>query len=53
MSYLQRHPKTGVYWFRRSVPPELRRVVGKPEIRKTLGTKDVREGKRLKAFKVT
>jgi hypothetical protein len=31
MSYLQRHPKTGVYWFRRAVPPKLRGVIGKRE----------------------
>ena len=47
MSYLQRHPKTGVYRFRRAVPPELRKVLNKTEIKKSLGTKDVREAKRL------
>ena len=47
MSYLQRHPKTGVYWFRRGVPAELRPAIGRREVRKSLGTKDVREAKRL------
>ncbi|MGE5506736.1 MAG: DUF6538 domain-containing protein [Actinomycetota bacterium] len=47
MSYLQKHPKTGMYWLRRPVPPELRPVVGKRELRRSLGTKDLREAKRV------
>jgi hypothetical protein len=47
MSYLQRHPKSGVYRFRRAVPPKLRKALGgKHEIKKSLGTKNVNEAKR-------
>ncbi len=35
-----KHPKTGVYWFRRTVPADLRAAVGKRELKTTLGTKD-------------
>ncbi|WP_082487271.1 DUF6538 domain-containing protein [Methylobacterium sp. Leaf89] len=35
-----RHPKTGMYWFRRRVPRELRSLLGRNEERKTLGTKE-------------
>lgn len=35
-----RHPKTGTYWFRRSVPKELQLLVGRSEERKSLRTKD-------------
>ena len=35
-----KHPKTGVYWFRKAVPLALRALVGKREINQTLGTKD-------------
>lgn len=37
-----RHPKTGMFWFRRAVPLSLRPIVGKVEERRTLGTKDPR-----------
>jgi hypothetical protein len=47
MTYLFRHPKTSVYYFRRAVPEELRDVIGRREWKKSLGTKDVREAKRL------
>jgi hypothetical protein len=46
MTYLQKHPKTGVYYFRRAVPPELRQAVGKSEWKRSLKTKDVAEAKR-------
>jgi uncharacterized protein DUF6538 len=46
MTYLVRHPKTGVYYFRRAVPHDLRTTIGKTTIKKSLGTKDVSEGKR-------
>ena len=46
MTYLLRHPKTGVYYFRRAVPDELRSIIGKTAIKKSLGTKDVAEAKR-------
>jgi len=35
-----RHPKTGMYWFRRRVPKDLRFLLGRNEERKTLGTKE-------------
>jgi site-specific recombinase XerD len=40
-----KHPKTGVYWFRKTVPERLRSTVGKREIKFSLGTKDPREAK--------
>ncbi len=27
-AYLRRHPRTGIYWFRRAVPAALRAAVG-------------------------
>lgn len=47
MTYLHKHPKTGMYWFLRAVPKELRATIGKTMIKKTLATKDVGEAKRL------
>lgn len=41
-----KHPRTGVYWFRKVIPPHLRPVMGRREIQRTLGTKDLREAKR-------
>lgn len=49
MSRPWKHPKTGVYWLRRAVPAELRRLVGKREEKQTLRTKDPAEAKRLHA----
>ena len=40
-----KHPKTGVYYFRKVVPERLRRVVGRREIKLSLRTKDLREAK--------
>jgi integrase len=40
MARPQKHPKTGIYWFRMRVPKDLRRYVPKTEITKTLGTRD-------------
>jgi hypothetical protein len=40
-----KHPKTGVYYFRKVVPEQLRRVVGKREIKLSLRTKDLRAAK--------
>jgi hypothetical protein len=45
MSTPQKHPKTGVYWFRKAVPMALRALVGKLEITHTLNTKDPQEAK--------
>ena len=41
-----KHPKTGIYHFRRAVPKDLWTVVGKREEKETLGTKDVTVAKR-------
>ena len=41
-----KHPKTGVYQFRRAVPNDLRALVGKREEKRSLGTKDPEEAKR-------
>jgi hypothetical protein len=42
-----KHPKSGVYYYRRVVPQSLRAALGKTEFRISLGTKDLREAKRL------
>ncbi|HEV2548055.1 MAG TPA: DUF6538 domain-containing protein [Stellaceae bacterium] len=42
-----KHPKSGVYYYRRVVPQHLRQTLGKTEFRISLGTKDSREAKRL------
>ena len=34
------HPRTGMYWFRRTIPEPYRAVIGEREITETLGTKD-------------
>lgn len=47
MSYLQRHPKSGVWRVRISVPPKLRELIGKRELIESLSTKDHAEAKRL------
>jgi hypothetical protein len=33
MSRPWKHPKTGVYWFRKAVPEAMRGLVGKVEVR--------------------
>jgi hypothetical protein len=38
-----KHPKTGVYYYRKVVPEAMRQLVGLVEVRKTLGTKDPRQ----------
>jgi integrase len=43
MSRPWKHPKTGVYYYRRVVPAAMRPIVGKVEERRTLGTKDPRQ----------
>lgn len=40
-----KHPKTGIYWFRKRVPDELRVVLGKTEEKQSLGTRDPAEAK--------
>ncbi|MGD9616974.1 MAG: DUF6538 domain-containing protein [Alphaproteobacteria bacterium] len=41
-----KHPKTGVYWYRKVVPAHLRAAIGKTEIKRSLSTKDPEEAKR-------
>lgn len=41
-----KHPKTGVYWYRRAVPKTLRERLDRGEWLRTLGTKDLTEAKR-------
>lgn len=43
MSRPWKHPKTGVYLFRKAVPEIMRKLVGRVEIRRSLRTKDPRE----------
>lgn len=40
-----KHPKTGIYWFRKRVPDELRARLGKTEEKQSLGTRDPAEAK--------
>jgi hypothetical protein len=47
MPHLLKHPKSGVFYCRRVVPPELRPTIGQREIRISLRTKDAREARRL------
>ena len=37
-AYLQRHPSSGIFYYRETVPARLRGVIGKTEIKKSLGT---------------
>ena len=43
MSRPFKHPKTGVYYFRKVVPDDMRELVGKREVRVSLKTKNPRE----------
>jgi hypothetical protein len=43
MSRPWKHPKTGVYWFRKAVPEATRQLVGRVEVRRSLHTKDPRK----------
>ena len=47
MPHLFKHPKSGVFYCRRVVPPDLRERLGQREIRISLRTKDRSEAKRL------
>jgi hypothetical protein len=47
MARPQKHPKTGIYWFRKVVPAKLRSLVGKREVKQSLRTRDPAEAKRL------
>lgn len=44
-----KHPKTGVYWFRKVVPKDLRAVIGKTEVVQSLRTKDAGEARKAHA----
>src|SRR3954454_5149901 len=46
MTYLWR-PKSGVYYFRRAVPHDLRPILGKTMVKRSLRTDKVAEAKRL------
>lgn len=49
MSRPWKHPKSGMYWLRKAVPDDLRRVIGKREEKRSLRTRDPAEAKRLHA----
>lgn len=42
-----KHPKTGVYYFRKGVPKDLQKIIGKTVFKTSLKTKDLKEAKRL------
>lgn len=41
-SFLQRHPESGLLYFRLSIPPRYRAAIGRTEIKRSLGTHDKR-----------
>jgi hypothetical protein len=43
MLHLWKHPQSGIFYFRRTVPEEQRPAVGKREIKFTLKTTDLKE----------
>ncbi len=47
MASPQRHPKSGIYYFRMGVPKDLRSIIGKREFKTSLGTTNPSEAKRL------
>ena len=47
-----KHPKTGIYQFRKRVPDDLRSMVGKREEKASLGTRDPGEARTLHARKL-
>ena len=49
MSRPWKHPNSGVYWLRKGVPEDLRRLVGKREEKQSLQTRDPVEAKRRHA----
>ncbi len=50
MANLIVHPKTGIYQFRKVVPPKLRSKIGKREVKKSLETRDLAEARRRHAI---
>ena len=53
MSRPWKHPDSGVYWFRKAVPAELRSLAGKREEKRSLQTKDAAEARRRHATVAT
>jgi hypothetical protein len=53
MSRPWKHPDSGFYWFRKRVPDDLRKLLGKSEERFSLGTRDPIDAKRLHALKLS
>jgi integrase len=49
MSRPWRHPRTGMYWFRKAIPGDLRRILGKREEKFSLRTKSPGEAQALHA----
>jgi hypothetical protein len=49
MSRPWKHPKTGIYWLRKGVPEDLRKLVDKREEKRSLQTRDPVEAKRRHA----
>ncbi len=47
LQFISRHPKSGVFRFRRDVPPHLRPVLGQKVFTETLGTKEEEDAFRL------
>jgi hypothetical protein len=52
MTRPSKHPKSGIYWFRKRVPDDLRNLIAKREEHFSLGTRDPSEAKRLHALKL-
>ena len=50
MSRPWKHLKSGVYWLRKRVPDDLRKLVGKREEKRSLLTRDASEAKRRHAW---
>ncbi len=44
-----KHPKTGIFWFRKAAPEDLRGLVGKREEKRSLQTRDPQEARRRHA----
>jgi integrase len=49
MSRPWRHPRSGMYWFRKAIPDDLRRILGKREEKFSLRTKNPGEAQALHA----
>ncbi len=47
LQFISRHPKSGVFRFRRDVPPHLRPILGQKAFTEPLGTKEERDAFRL------